>query len=257
MATVTYVGQWRPHRPRGPIGAHFKSPGPKYMLPGSTGFTTHDLRKRKAPAFSFGTRHATFTNEHSPGPGGYLVPSHITRVGNDGTPRYSLYGRPRDMLAFKTPGPGTYSPEKSGRSAYKSAPIYSLSSRMKGNKTDNSPGPAAYNLPTMLGSKVVSKTSAPGYSMTGRVTVGSFHEDLRKTPGPGTYRVIEPYVYKGRAPLYSMTGRNMLPSDATKKPGPGAHSPEKVVINKRQTPRHSFGIRHSEFCAPLIVEPVD
>ena len=37
MSTGVYVGEWRPHRPRGPIGAHFKSPGPKYMLPGSTG----------------------------------------------------------------------------------------------------------------------------------------------------------------------------------------------------------------------------
>lgn len=49
-----------------------------------------------------------------------------------------------------------------------------------------------------------------------------------QTPGPGTYRVIEPYMYKDRSPLYSMTGRNMLPSDTTRKPGPGAHSPEKV-----------------------------
>ena len=37
MTNTTWVGDWRPHRPRGPIGAHFKSPGPKYMLPGSTG----------------------------------------------------------------------------------------------------------------------------------------------------------------------------------------------------------------------------
>ena len=51
-----------------------------------------------------------------------------------------------------------------------------------------------------------------------------------QTPGPGTYRVIHPCVYKNRGPLYSMTGRNMLPSDSTKKPGPGAHSPEKVSL---------------------------
>jgi len=35
---------------------------------------------------------------------------------------------------------GTYSPEKSGRSAHYSAPSYSLSSRSKGHKTDISPG---------------------------------------------------------------------------------------------------------------------
>merc|ERR1711881_348065 len=182
MSPATYVGEWRPHKPRGPIGAHFKSPGPKYALPGSTGFQKHDMRKQRNPAFSFGTRHAKFTN-------------------------------------------------------------------------DCSPGPAAYQLFPMLGTKIVSGMSAPSYSMTGRAIVGSFHEDLRKTPGPGTYRVIPPYVYKNRGPLYSMTGRNMLPSDSTKKPGPGAHSPEKVFIHKFQPASHSFGIRHSEYKVPTR-EPI-
>lgn len=254
MSPATYVGEWRPHRPRGPIGAHFKSPGPKYALPGSTGFQAHDMRKQRNPAFSFGTRHAKFSNDCSPGPG-YLVPANITKHGVDGTPKYSLYGRYKDQIAFKNPGPGTYSPEKSGRSAQYSAPSYSLSGRTKAQKSDNSPGPAAYQLFPMLGTKIVSGMSAPSYSMTGRAIVGSFHEDLRKTPGPGTYRVIPPYVYKNRGPLYSMTGRNMLPSDSTKKPGPGAHSPEKVFIHKYQPPSHSFGIRHSEYTAPCN-EPI-
>lgn len=255
MATATYVGQWRPHRPRAPIGAHFKSPGPKYMLPGSTGFRYHDLRKRQAPSYSFGTRHAKFTNDHSPGPGGYKVPARITRTGIDGTPKYSLYRRPTDIASFKTPGPGTYSPEKSGRSAYRSAPIYSLSSRTKGHKSDNSPGPAAYGFPKLPGLNMVNARAAPSYSISGRDNTGSFSEDLSRTPGPGTYRVIEPFVYKDRSPLYSMTGRNMLPSDGTRKPGPGAHSPEKVYMTRRSAPQYSFGILHSEYTAPLIVDP--
>jgi len=32
-----WVGDWRPHRPRGPISAAFKSPGPKYALPAALG----------------------------------------------------------------------------------------------------------------------------------------------------------------------------------------------------------------------------
>ena len=32
-----FVGDWRPHRPRGPISAQFKSPGPKYALPSALG----------------------------------------------------------------------------------------------------------------------------------------------------------------------------------------------------------------------------
>uniref|UniRef100_H2YFT8 Outer dense fiber protein 3 n=1 Tax=Ciona savignyi TaxID=51511 RepID=H2YFT8_CIOSA len=253
MATASYVGDWRPHRPRGPIGAHFKSPGPKYIdEPSCLWFTIHDARKYRNPAFSFGTRHATFTNDCSPGPG-YLVPANITKRGTDGTPKYSLYGRHKETTAFKNPGPGTYSPEKSGRSAQYSAPSYSLSGRTKGHKTDISPGPAAYMLPKVLGPESVGRLSLPSYTMVSRRSYGSFHDDLQRTPGPGTYRVIAPWVYKNKGPLYSMTGRNMLPSDATRKPGPGAHSPEKVVINKKQAPQHSFGIRHSEYTAPLII----
>ena len=32
-----WVGNWRPHKPRGPIAALYGSPGPKYGLPGLTG----------------------------------------------------------------------------------------------------------------------------------------------------------------------------------------------------------------------------
>lgn len=32
-----WVGNWRPHNPRGPIAALYGSPGPKYGLPGLTG----------------------------------------------------------------------------------------------------------------------------------------------------------------------------------------------------------------------------
>lgn len=81
----------------------------------------------------------------------------------------------------------------------------------------------------MLGkTKDSGKRQAPIYSMTGRSKTGSFHEDLQKTPGPGTYDITEPSIYKDKAALYSMTSRNVMPGDTTQKPGPGAHSPEKV-----------------------------
>lgn len=54
-----------------------------------------------------------------------------------------------------------------------------------------------------------------------------------------------------------MLGRNVMPGDSTLKPGPGAHSPERVSINKRAAPGYSFGIRHTQFEAPLIVEVQD
>lgn len=37
MGSDLWVGPWRPHRPRGPIAALYRSPGPKYNLPSNTG----------------------------------------------------------------------------------------------------------------------------------------------------------------------------------------------------------------------------
>uniref|UniRef100_A0A3B1K7N9 Ciliary microtubule associated protein 1B n=1 Tax=Astyanax mexicanus TaxID=7994 RepID=A0A3B1K7N9_ASTMX len=248
-----WVGSWRPHRPRGPIAALYRSPGPKYGLPAVTGINDHDPRKRKAPAFSFGTRHKQFSLSCSPGPG-HLVPSNITKVGRDGTPAYSLYSRPRDPKPFQTPGPGKYSPEISGKTTFYSAPAYSLSGRSNGYRRDQSPGPAAYMLPNVMGSNTVSKRSAPNFSFSGRLKVGSFHEDLQKTPAPGTYSVVDPNIYTPRSPHYSMTGRNMMPGDTTKKPGPGTYCPEQVTFTRLKAPSFSFGIRHSEYTAPPIID---
>uniref|UniRef100_A0A8C7ELI2 Ciliary microtubule associated protein 1B n=1 Tax=Neovison vison TaxID=452646 RepID=A0A8C7ELI2_NEOVI len=36
MGSDVWVGPWRPHRPRGPIAALYRGPGPKYMLPPNT-----------------------------------------------------------------------------------------------------------------------------------------------------------------------------------------------------------------------------
>ena len=49
-----------------------------------------------------------------------------------------------------------------------------------------------------------------------------------QAPGPGTYTTTNPNQYKLKAPLYSLGARRNLPGDSTLKPGPGAHSPEKV-----------------------------
>ena len=46
-------------------------------------------------------------------------------------------------------------------------------------------------------------------------------------------------------------------ADTTQKPGPGAHSPEKVKITKHSPPAYSMGIRHSEYLCPLIIEVAD
>lgn len=50
----------------------------------------------------------------------------------------------------------------------------------------------------------------------------------KQTPGPGTYSVVDSRVFSHKSPVYSLHERCSLLQDNSKKPGPGAHSPEKV-----------------------------
>lgn len=242
--------------PRGPIAAMYSSPGPCYPLPGLVGQQNHDPRSvhNRRPAYVFGIRHGKYKDDSSPGPR-YYPNSKIYRDGQDGTPHYSLYSRPKDGTCFRTPGPGAYTPETAGEIAFHKYPQYSFGTRHKNRSQDNTPAPNSYSLPNMLGGTVQSrKRQAPCYTLTGRSKTGSFHEDLQKTPGPGTYNTTEPSINKERNPSYSMTSRNPMPGDNTKKPGPGAHCPERYWPHRRQVPCFSFGIRHSQYEAPLIIQ---
>ncbi|XP_077023982.1 ciliary microtubule associated protein 1B isoform X3 [Tamandua tetradactyla] len=208
MGSDVWVGPWRPHRPRGPIAALYRGPGPKYKLPtntGTWGYILHDPSRPRAPAYTFGARLPTQRLSCSPGPG-LLVPAGLTERGPDGAPAYSIYGRPRDAAHFLTPGPGRYFPERAGNLAYPSAPRHTIAPRNWGVQTEQqTPGPGAYTVPSLLGSRVVGKVSAPTYSIYGRSAMGSFFEDLSKHRKPRGW---------------------------------------------------SFGIRHSEFLAPMVT-PAD
>ncbi|XP_061876336.1 ciliary microtubule associated protein 1B [Colius striatus] len=171
--------------------------------------------------------------------------------------------RPRGPIAALcgSPGPkyglpssvGCYSPERAGSLIFPSAPACALHGRPRHSSGPQTPGPAAYQLPPMLGPRVVSKSSAPNYSMLGRSNVGAFYQDLCKTPGPCCYRPVAADVYKRRAPRFSLTARNSLPGDSSSKPGPAAYSPQQP--SRRRGP--SFGIRHSEYVTPLMVDVLD
>lgn len=246
-------------RPRGPIAAMYGSPGPCYALPGLTGKVRHPHDPRsvhnRAPAYCFGQRHGKWRDDCGPGPV-YNPNARFTRYGHDGSPHFSLYRRPVDLKLHKTPGPGAYSPEKSGATAYYHHPSYTLGGRFKQRGSDSTPAPNAYSLPPMMSAPAESrKRRAPCYSLRGRSKIGGFHEDLQKTPGPGAYQTTDPNITKRRLPASSMTSRNPMPGDSTQKPGPGAHSPEKFYYKaKPAAPQFSFGIRHSQYEAPLIVE---
>lgn len=236
-------------RVRPMIAAKERGPGPgRYMLPSSVGSTAHDATRKKAPGYSFGTRLASSLGGKTDSPG----PSHkpkdtLTRTGASSSPAFSMATRPSGFKLERTPAPGAYSPEKVKIDKGKSAPAYTMRARSETKKTDQTPASNTYNLKSTVG-------VAPKYSMSGRSKQGGFAQDLAKAPGPGKYGVANTSSYKKRQPEYSMGARTYMPTDQTKKPGPGAHNPEKV---KKSSPAYSMGTRHSEYTTQLIVDVPD
>ncbi|XP_062930705.1 ciliary microtubule associated protein 1B isoform X1 [Cynocephalus volans] len=261
MGSDAWVGPWRPHRPRGPIAALCRGPGPRYQLPPSTGYVRHDPSRPRAPAYTFGARFPAQRATCGPGPG-HLVPARMTVRGPDGAPSYSIYGRPRHAAPFLTPGPGRYYPERAGSATYPSAPRHSIAPRNWGVPAEQrTPGPGTYTVPSLLGPRVVGKVSAPTFSMCGRSAVGSFCEDLSKTPGPCAYHVVSPAVYKPRAPQFTVLARTSLPEDDDRRPGPATYNVDQVARSLGSRPRKprgwSFGIRHSDYVARLVTDVDD
>ena len=100
--------------------------------------------------------------------------------------------------------------------------------------------------------KLTDKVPKVYFSMTSRRKIGSFDQDLARTPGPAGYSVVDQNLYKKQQAKYSLLARRFCPGDKTRKPGPGTHYPEHVNINKQQVPRYSMGIKHSEYITPFI-----
>jgi hypothetical protein len=242
-------------KPRGPVAAMYSGPGPCYALPTLVGQPHHDPRSvhSRGPAYPFGLRHGTENSGCGPGPV-YLPDSKLLRSGKEQTPAYSLVGRPRDMTRQRTPGPMDYSADDRNNlmSSHSRPPSYSFGLKRQPRDTDNSPGPAQYVFPSNKTHLLSPTRRAPSYPITSRNKVGSFHEDVSRTPGPGNYKPVDVGLYLRRSPAYSMSSRNPMPGDGTLKPGPGAHLSEKVWVHKREPPRFSFGIRHSQYAGTFI-----
>ncbi|KAJ6652211.1 hypothetical protein lerEdw1_012977 [Lerista edwardsae] len=251
MSSGGWVGTWRPHRPRGPVMAQFSSPGPKYSIQGATGYVSHIPTKRKAPAYSMHGSRPPLSKECSPGP--YDVPGSMSHRGRKSAPAYTMAGRPRVKVDI-TPGPASYSPEKSNKVIYKRAPMHSMSFRTKGTKVDATPAPNMYVIPEVLGPHTVATTTSPCYTMVGKSKLGCFDEDLYKSPGPAAYRKPDTEIYKKRAPKYSMGTRSKLHGADKITPGPADYELGKVSLIKSCAPVVTFGLRHSEYTTPLIVD---
>ncbi|ODM95133.1 Outer dense fiber protein 3 [Orchesella cincta] len=222
---------WTPTKRRGPIAAEFSSPGPASVaLPGLI------------------DRHVDTTDHAGPGPGTYnvmgLSSKGFTDSGKASAPSASLHYRHAQPKAFVTPSPGAYNPETSEKIILDHSPKYSFGTKTEKKLKSNTPAPNAYNVPSVLGSNQEgTMQKAPSYSISGR---GKDAIDPRvANPGPGKYEAGSMDAMKQKAPAFSLSTRTQLPSDDTKKPGPGAYSAEKVNLNL--APAHSFGIKHSPY----------
>ncbi|XP_059703890.1 ciliary microtubule associated protein 1B [Haemorhous mexicanus] len=238
-----WVGPWRPHRPRGPTSAVYRSPGPKYGISGGIGQDQRDPSGRRAPAYTFGMRLEGPEEPRSPGPQ-YLVPADCTARGRERGPAFTMSGRPREQRASDTPGPAYYSPEQANRVTLPSAPACSVRSRTRPDKPQQTPGPATYQLPPVVGPRLVDKTSTPQYTMTGRGR--SIFDDNKKTPGPNKYGTVDTNLYMARAPRCTIVGRtHSRPTSNTPSPSDYYPKPER---KQGQT----FGVRHSESVVPVM-----
>ncbi|PSN53637.1 Outer dense fiber protein 3 [Blattella germanica] len=227
---------WTPTKRRGPIAAEYSSPGPACVtLPNLIGGSNvPDSKRGRAPAFSFGSRHGNKNDSPGPGPGQYNVTG-LSAKGKDSPPAATLHSRPKDARSDMTPAPGDYNPEKSDKTVLDNSPKYTFA-------------PNVYNIPTVMGqTKEGNKKQAPAFTISGRQKEQT--DDRVLTPGPGTYNDARADNYKLKAPAFSISSRFQLPSDSTQKPGPGAHSPEKIRMDN--IPSHTFGIKHSPYMGNL------
>ncbi|XP_010725333.1 outer dense fiber protein 3-like [Meleagris gallopavo] len=77
---------------------------------------------------------------------------------------------------------------------------------------------------------------------------------LLQTPGPAALPKVAVDAYKTRAPAYTMAARPKPAEGKAAKPGPADYSVGRVTLIKPQAPASTFGIRHSLYTTPLIVE---
>jgi hypothetical protein len=245
-------------KPRGPVAAMYASPGPCYGLPSLVGQKNHDPRSahNRAPAYPFGLKHGKTADECGPGPA-YLPDPNSNRTR---PPAYTMVGKRGEGRRFQGPGPMDYDvipcESRNISSDNTRAPAYTFGLNIKHRSAEDTPGPNKYN--TIPPSPVESnRRRAPSYTLVGRRTVGSFHEDLNKTPGPGAYTNIDLKTYLTRSPCYTISHRNAMPGDNTRRPGPGTYNTSQIWGSKREPPRYSFGIRHSPYVAPLILSSDD
>ncbi|XP_076975489.1 protein CIMAP1D [Tamandua tetradactyla] len=227
-----------------------------YILPPTVGYVNHDRTRVAGPAYSLLRRPSEAPpQDASPGPIYFLDPK-VTRFGRSCTPAYSIQGRGKTRDLEVTPGPGAYSPEKVPPVRQRTAPAFTLGSRLRPQLPDTSaPAPNTYTLPSLWGSQVFIKPSSPSYTALGRLPPARPPQDPAETPGPGQYESPDPNAYRQRQPAFSMLGRPRPLHPLDGMPGPWAHSPEVPPVNKTRAPVYNMGLRHSRRAATASADP--
>lgn len=242
-----YVTQsdWTPTVRTGTIGAEYSSPGPAcYMLPPTIGYEGHDCSRKRYPAYSIAQRLHTKEPFSSPGPAAYMIRG-LNRHGVESIPTALVSGWPRSLTPFVTPGPGAYRPEDCTDAVLTTAPRFTFGMKTRGHKLSETPAPNAYNIPSLIGRTVLAKyPSLPQYTFG--MKTGAFYI-LTDTPGPAAYDLPSTNIYKLRAPAYTMRDRCAIPAEWGPKPGPADYSPGRVWYHLRSAPRHTFGIKHTQY----------
>ncbi|XP_009461933.1 PREDICTED: outer dense fiber protein 3 [Nipponia nippon] len=183
-----WVGTWRPHRPHGPIMAQFTSPGPKYSIPGTTGYLADNPTKAKAPAYTFQRAKPPAAESCSPGPRYYVQPR-VTSNGKDVAPAQHMGGLPKLKTAV-TPGP-TSSTSAAAATAAKSRHLPLAPSSLL--PLSQTPGPTAFPRVELD----IYKKRAPAYTMGTKTGLGG---DQTPKPGPADYCLGKVTLIRPRAP---------------------------------------------------------
>ena len=194
------------------IEAKLRGPGPgRYGLPTTCGTEKHDFTQQRKPAFTFGKRFNENDKVASPGPV-YLVkgktcvlktlykliiqlrsPESVKKahqnIHNWVDDQTYLHLKPLDPVAMKTTPVFLKVRDTliirflSVLSGERHSAKYSMGDRTKYRKCDAYPSPNSYSLPQLIGPKIPSKQASNAYSMTSRRQIGSFDQDLARTPG--------------------------------------------------------------------------
>ncbi|XP_041569816.2 ciliary microtubule associated protein 1B [Taeniopygia guttata] len=224
MAPAGLAGHQDPPNPRESPGKDRSDPrGPAHSSGGRRG-------DPEAPRYRF------------PGPR-YAVPAGGTARDRHRGAASSMGGRLPERGNGGTPGPGHYFPERAHRLTVPTAPACSIRARSRTDRPPPTPGPATYQLPPVMGPRLVTKPSTPQCTMTGRGP-GIFDSE-EKTPGPNRYGTVDPNLYLARAPRCTLAGRGR-PSPTPQTPGPSDYCPKQ---ERRQG--QSFGVRHAECVVPV------